>query len=211
MDWLQFIASVIGSLAWPTAAVVLGFMFREQVRKLLDKMKTLKAPGGIEAAFTEQVSEVAAEVKYIPEPASSAKKENAVATVPYQEQSADDLAGYLVGPIRPTAAILDTWRSIEAYIYELYRAYWHEEPKSGTWLSIVKGFNNFEIFSDELLKIVLDMGRLRNQVAHSRFEPDEDAARDYVSTAQRVLATLAGVRERIVEDEKRGVPKASKR
>src|SRR4051794_33073976 len=64
MDLLQFISTMTGHLAWPLAAVLLGFMFREQVRKLLDKMKSLKAPG-IEASFAEQAQVIAIEAKRV--------------------------------------------------------------------------------------------------------------------------------------------------
>jgi hypothetical protein len=33
VDWLQFISSLASSLAWPIAAVVIAFMFREQLRE----------------------------------------------------------------------------------------------------------------------------------------------------------------------------------
>lgn len=45
MDSLQFTSSVIGSLAWPLVVLALGFMFRDQVKSLLTKLKTLKGPG----------------------------------------------------------------------------------------------------------------------------------------------------------------------
>lgn len=35
MSWLEFFATIIGSLAWPVAAVIVAVLFRKQLRALL--------------------------------------------------------------------------------------------------------------------------------------------------------------------------------
>lgn len=40
MDWMEFVASVIRSLSWPTALVVLGVLFRTQLRGLVGRLES---------------------------------------------------------------------------------------------------------------------------------------------------------------------------
>jgi hypothetical protein len=50
MDWLQFFASIIGSLAWPSVVVALLFMLRGQMAGLVGRLEEL-AFGGAKAKF----------------------------------------------------------------------------------------------------------------------------------------------------------------
>lgn len=42
MDWLTFIASVIGDLAWPATSLAVVFMLRGPITKLLPDLRKLK-------------------------------------------------------------------------------------------------------------------------------------------------------------------------
>lgn len=57
MDWKQFLANVIGSLAWPVAAVFIAAMFRRQVILLLRRLAELSLPGGYKFVFKEALEE----------------------------------------------------------------------------------------------------------------------------------------------------------
>lgn len=58
MDWREFIASLIDSLAWPFALVVIAALFRQQLAGLLAvPLKSLKA-GPVSVTWAEQVAEV---------------------------------------------------------------------------------------------------------------------------------------------------------
>lgn len=59
MDWRELIASVVDSLAWPVAIVVLVVVLREQMTRLLDgSLRRLKV-GPVEAEWHEVAVEVA--------------------------------------------------------------------------------------------------------------------------------------------------------
>ena len=54
MSVLDFIASLISSIAWPLAALGITFLFRHQIRRLLavaGPLRRLKGPGGLEAFY----------------------------------------------------------------------------------------------------------------------------------------------------------------
>jgi len=53
MDWLQFFASIVGSLAWPMVLSVFLWMIRNQLPILLSRIIELHLPGGAKAIFAE--------------------------------------------------------------------------------------------------------------------------------------------------------------
>lgn len=55
MDWKQFFASIVGSIMWPTAVVIIVFTFRKQLARLLRQAKKLGA-AGIHVELAEQVA-----------------------------------------------------------------------------------------------------------------------------------------------------------
>lgn len=57
MGWLEFIASLVSSLAWPAVIIVLVILLKEPISKLLTSrpMKRIKAgPGGLEIEYVDQ-------------------------------------------------------------------------------------------------------------------------------------------------------------
>ena len=51
MDWFQFIAAIVGSLAWPILAVVVVLTLRRQIRSVLSRLILVKH-GGTEFSFS---------------------------------------------------------------------------------------------------------------------------------------------------------------
>ena len=37
MGWMDFVSSLVGSLAWPVAAVIMAAIFHKQIARLFDK------------------------------------------------------------------------------------------------------------------------------------------------------------------------------
>jgi hypothetical protein len=55
MDIYQFIASLVGSLAWPIVVGVLLFVLRKQLIGLAIRLKELSLPGGMKATFEKEL------------------------------------------------------------------------------------------------------------------------------------------------------------
>jgi hypothetical protein len=55
MDGYQFIAALVGSLAWPTVVGVLLYLLREQLTGLAERLKELSLPGGMKATFEKEL------------------------------------------------------------------------------------------------------------------------------------------------------------
>jgi hypothetical protein len=55
MDWKSFIASIVGSLAWPSVVVTLLILLREQIGSLAEHLQELSLPVGARASFEKQL------------------------------------------------------------------------------------------------------------------------------------------------------------
>jgi len=61
MEWKEFAASVVGSIAWPFVMLMISLLvltnFRTQIRGLIARMKSVKG-AGVEATFGEELDDV---------------------------------------------------------------------------------------------------------------------------------------------------------
>jgi hypothetical protein len=55
MDWLQFIASLVSSLAWPALLAFFLWLIRKRIGALLSRMIELHLPGGAKAIFAQEL------------------------------------------------------------------------------------------------------------------------------------------------------------
>ena len=56
MDGYQFIAALVGSLAWPAVVGVLLYVLRKHLTGLAERLKELSLPGGMKATFEKELS-----------------------------------------------------------------------------------------------------------------------------------------------------------
>lgn len=64
MDWLTFIASLFGALAWPAAVVIIALFFRAQIISLLQDVKKLRV-GEWEVQLGDTVEKIREEAKEV--------------------------------------------------------------------------------------------------------------------------------------------------
>jgi len=198
VDWLQFTASVTGSLAWPLAAVILGFMFKEQVNALLAKMKSLKAPGGIEASFSEKVLAVVDEAKKVEaatvpvldhKPKQKAANQTPLPEIPqireWRRRHREAVARSM--DERPAALVLTSWNELEQRIKDLVVVTDAGCGVGSPEDAIMRlADERWKIIDKPTGEVLLNLLTLRNQIAHVNFEPDRDAALNYVRSAQKM-------------------------
>jgi len=109
MDWLQFLASVIGSTAWPISLVVCVFLLRRELIHLLSRLRRFKY-GGAEAEFGEKLEEVAQEIDELPSPSPNVAK---------AEVAKPDLSDFEL--FSNNSAVFVSWLEVESAILNLAR------------------------------------------------------------------------------------------
>jgi hypothetical protein len=75
MDWKQFFASMVGSLAWPVVVVALLVLLRKHLASMAERLEELTLPGGAKAKFDRQLDAARTESEKIivPEAAETEK------------------------------------------------------------------------------------------------------------------------------------------
>jgi hypothetical protein len=179
VDWLTFVATIIGSLAWPVATLVLVLALRKQIVELLPHVRKLKA-GPVEAEFEREVKAIEAEVEV-----SVPRLEPTVVETP-----SDRL--YKLAQVSPRAAILEAWQGIE---FTARRAILQHAgspiPDVSSPLRVAKELARLKLLSPEDLALFHDLRGLRNQATHA---PDFSPSFDAVS---RYLQLSAGLERRL--------------
>ena len=109
MGWLDWSSSLVHSLAWPVAAVLIAMVFRTQLRGLLGKIRRLSW-GDKTVHFSDKLDELE----------DTAHQEPATRTAEAEpRRDAGDVRFESLLAIFPEAAILDAWRPIEMLMEEL--------------------------------------------------------------------------------------------
>jgi len=179
MDWLSFIASVIGSIAWPGTALTIVLLLRKELVALLPFLRKLKA-GPVEAEFEREVKELKSEV---------------IGALPPTEAKA--LEGksprlFQLAEISPRAAILEAWQGIEfaARRTVLQRA-GSPIPDVTSPMRVLKELTQLQLLSPEDIALFHDLRGLRNQATHAPdFNPSYEAVSNYLQLAGSLQARL---------------------
>lgn len=108
MDWKQFLASIVGSLAWPVAAVVVVYVFKDQLRLLIGRIKKVGA-GGWNVELSEKVEEAVDAGKLV-----QAEKGIVAPDVIGLDPTLLQLAKSF-----PEAALIQSFKELEAQILEI--------------------------------------------------------------------------------------------
>src|SRR5271157_6230693 len=101
MDWLNFLTNIVASLAWPCTIIIIIFLMRKPIRDLLPLLQRLKYKE-FELEFGKRVEEVKEEIE-------TALPGEAQRILPSQE--VEPLVK--LAEISPSAAVLESWRSVE--------------------------------------------------------------------------------------------------
>lgn len=184
MDWLQFVASMVDSLAWPAAALAIVTILRKPLRDLLPLLQKLKYKD-LELEFGRRLLEVQAEVTaQLP-----AQTERAIGEI-------EDSVAVRLAPVSPRAAILEAWRGVESAILEAAHSLGKPffDDRSPVLVSAIRALEE----SGQLLRaqadILDDLRQLRNEAAHApEFSIPVSDALDYVRLSEVAASHLRGI------------------
>lgn len=106
MDVLQFVSSIIGSLAWPAAVVWLAFLLRAPLAKLIPRVRGVKY-GDLHVDIAAQIEDVKEQVEDVKEQVEASGE---APTPPPPEPT---LSFQSLAKADPRAAILSAWIPVE--------------------------------------------------------------------------------------------------
>lgn len=194
MDVLQFISSVVGSLAWPGVVLAAVLVLRKPLIDLLPLLQRLKYKD-LELDFGKRVGELQAEV------AEELPPQAEPAPLPTTARS----ALHTLAEVSPRSAVMEAWRAVEAAGLAAARRLQSDLPtpalRSGRPLDSYEALRLLE-HSGKLDRAVVgplrELRMLRNQAAHApEFALTRDSALEYASVAERIAAHLNQVAEKV--------------
>jgi hypothetical protein len=178
MDWLSFLASVVGSVAWPVTVLAVVLILRKELVALLPFLRRLKA-GPVEAEFERQVKELKNEVaQALPE------------ELPQALEGRERLLK--LAEISPRAAILEAWQGVEFAARRVATHYGGSPvPDVRSPSRLTKELAKLSQVSVDDLALIQDLRGLRNQATHSPdFSPSYEAVANYIQLASALQARL---------------------
>lgn len=173
MGWLEFISSLVGSLAWPLAAVIIALMFKSQIAALLAKVRKLSW-GDSSVELAEQLDKA---------------EDKARAVEPAEEPPLPDQRFQQLLAISPSAAILDTWGTVERMLYQVGSDHNLDQRGLAQPNKIMDSLVKNGKIAPHIYEMLRDLRGIRNAAAHQKEVTASDAIRFY-DLSEKVVRAL---------------------
>jgi hypothetical protein len=216
MDWLQFIAAVIGHLAWPTVIVVLFVILRKHMGALADRLLEFSFGGAkitfdkilmrgaeiIEHAPKEKAPELTEEPQLKLEPPAEIPPQ-----LPQGEQNStdqatpDELPPVPLGIRRPEAEIFSSYDIVNHAIQLIgaklgFRPGGAVDEKMILFSLTVKG-----LITKEMYDLYAELAGARNLLARTKISPTWTETAEYSRQAMFLHKALTALRQKIDRGE----------
>lgn len=156
MAWLSFVASLVGSLAWPVAVVTLILLLRHALTQILAAVTRFKWRD-FEIEVNRVVAQANAEIAGKPAPGPGQ-----VPAPPGSLTYLQTLAG-----VSPRAAVLEGWLPPEIAAGRLAEKFGFAKPGVALQMSeLIDGLNRKGIITDDEAKALGRLRAIRNRLVH---------------------------------------------
>lgn len=186
MDWMQFIASLVASAAWPAVVVWVVWKLKDPIIARIPDLASVTLPG-FNAVFGTKVEALAAAEVAAFEEAPAVVAHNAGTEAPdivnvqgevwneerFSEVDNDggDVIDLLDLKSNPTGVVMEAWKALERTLFTAYHTMLKQSPmpmpKRIGRLQIFKFLLRSGFLTEAELEILLGTLRLRNMAAHS--------------------------------------------
>lgn len=190
MNWLEFVSSVLGSLAWPATVIVLVVVLRSPLGRILLTLTKLKYKD-LELDFGRGLKELEAKAKSID------LMPSVVAEPPPSKRTATDLlneAGRLAEEF-PEPAVAVGWQAVEAELMSAVQrlAISPDYPPYNSAMKNTALLHEQGSIDTPTLDVLNRMRNLRNKAVHGRLDAmgvSGDQAREFIALARTVVEKL---------------------
>ena len=185
MNWLEFIASIIDSLAWPSAFVAVIYFLKEKLAVLFPYVEKVQYKD-FAVHFSKSMSELAEESS-----ARILREKERIDEEPGPQELREYL--YQLAKLSPRSAVLEAWLNVEAWAKaKLSRQKDIDKEKLSALAPYRLGslLESEQILNKDDMKIFHSLRELRNQAVHVGEEEFPDDVTDYVSLALVLSASI---------------------
>jgi hypothetical protein len=181
VDWLTFIAALVGHLAWPTAAIVSIYLLRREILPMFSRLLKFKH-GDTELVFREELSKAS---DAIPEDKRTANSQPHEIKSDNKLDEVDKLAA-----INPTAGILIYFKNVQNKINKI-AINENFDTKHLPIRFLIRDLVRHNVLKPEYVEIFERLQKARNIAAHgSDEELDYSDFLEFKVIAQKFLDAL---------------------
>lgn len=179
--WLDFVSSVVASLAWPIAIVLIALILKKPIVNLLRTLRFLRY-GDVEFEFDQELKKIEGKIE---------ENQPLPPVQTIEESKAKDLFEELVAA-SPKAAVLATWQEVEYTMNELANQLNIDTKSWRSPVNLVNVLKSNEQITSNAVELLLELRKLRNRLAHTgpSVEIAESEARRYREIANSVIMQL---------------------
>jgi hypothetical protein len=188
MDWKQFFASIIGSLAWPAVVGFLLFLLKDELPRLIRRIKAATVAGN-SVEFGEALEKGREEADVLVSEHPDIHRQ----PVFFLDKDKLELAQRF-----PEAAILDAYREVEQVLLEIREQL--DLPTRSNLRSVVRRLVELRYIEAETEPFFVNFQRARNATAHSTNTTDPvtpGGATEYLGQARLLLTIFQEAREKM--------------
>lgn len=181
MDWKQFFASVIASVAWPTVVGLLLYLLRRQLGGLAGRLNELSLPGGLKASFSKDLEvgrAIADSIPHEPEAAAAPEAVQEIDTV--TKVAIDSPPGAII------LSFLEVEKKLRNVAVKLGKPYWSDQRK------LMRELVQRGLIDPETEPLFVSLRNARNSAAHGdeNVGPSTKQALEYIRQATFLKSLL---------------------
>lgn len=188
MDFLTFVAAIVGSLAWPLSLLISVFLMRKPLADLIPAIRRLKFKD-LEVDFGKELEKIEAEMDTIenePKPKNELLAEVESEPLPRTRNELIEK----IATLSPNAAIIESWRNVERTLNIYFIRRGIEQPVSGQTIS--RHLDKDPNFPPRLVSAYQELRLLRNLAAHNQERLTAKQAMEFSALADRLAYALIG-------------------
>ncbi|QJR01644.1 hypothetical protein HH800_05195 [Sphingobium yanoikuyae] len=199
MDWMQFVAALIASAAWPVAIGSIAYCQRVPIGKFIDRIKSAEAFGAkVRMDVSEDIEEARETIQergradYIPlevERPMSANHGAVEAQHVFRESYLSKIPQAL-STTSASGSIVASWLKLEEALKLVCSRggiTWKSFPEKAAKEAAEQGAIDLTTFA-----VIQKLRRIRNDVVHGRAEVSLEDAASYRATVDSVMKNLEG-------------------
>lgn len=183
MNWLQFIASIVSSLAWPTVVALLLILLRGQLSGLAERLEELTLPGGAKAKFEKQLAKAV----------STSEQIERSPDIPLIQPSQPNDSSLQLAKNFPEAAVLEAFKEVESLLIEIRRLLPDGPVRSLN--VVVQRLLDMNYIDENAYELFQNLREARNAAAHARtangLAPGEALEYQYRAAIMKEILQLA--------------------
>lgn len=193
MDWMQFLASVVGSVAWPAAALAIVYLFKDQLRLLIAHIKKIGA-AGVNVELSEKVEE-AVDAGEVVRAEKGLVAPDVVGLDPTLLQLVKSF---------PEAALIQSFKELEALILKL-RAKMPDDRPARNLYEVLKALEKQQYIPQSAVVLFQSLREARNAAAHGKGEEElsSSEALDLIRQIKLLQEVLAPVLDQLPQKSSR--------